>query len=111
MSSLIVLALIGAIVSAVATVVAAGLVFRDARARRSEPGKKDVALSGRLPLMLICLALTMVFGFAEQSLIALQRGSVDALGVVALAISAAAAIISGCAAVIVTWVWRGRDRA
>lgn len=52
MSTLIVLALIGVIVSAVATVVAARLVFRDVCAQRSERGKKDVVRSGWLPLML-----------------------------------------------------------
>jgi hypothetical protein len=84
------------------------VVFRDAHAQRSELGKKHVARSGWLPLMLTCLALTMLFGFAEQSLIALQRGSLVALGVVAFAISAVAAIITGCTASIMRWVWRAK---
>lgn len=109
-STLIVLALIGAIVSAVATVVAAGMMLRDARARRDHLSKKDAAPSGWLPLMLTCLALTMLFGFAEQLLIGLQRGSFDVLGATALAVTGAAAIIAGFVAVIVTVTWRAREK-
>ena len=110
MSALIVVALIGAIVAAVATVVAAGMMLRDARARRNHLSKKDAASSGWLPLMLTCLALTMLFGFTEQLVIALQRGSLDVLGAVALTITGAAAIIAGFVAVIVTVSWRAREK-
>jgi len=110
MSALIVVALIGATVAAVATVVAAGMMLRDARARRNHPSKKDAAPSGWLPLMLTCLALTMLFGFTEQLVIALQRGSLDVLGAVALTITGAAAIITGFVAVMVTVTWRAREK-
>jgi amino acid transporter len=110
MSTLIVVAVIGVTVAAVATVVAAGMMLRDARARRNHPSKKDAAPSGWLPLMLTCLALTMLVGFTEQLVIALQRGSLDVLGAVALTISGAAAIITGFVAVIVTVTWRAREK-
>lgn len=110
MSTLIVLALIGAIISAVVAIVAAGMVLRDARAQRREPGKTKVGHSGWLPLMLTCLALMMLFGFAEQLLIGLQRGSFGVLGAMALAVTGAAAIIAGFVAVIVTVAWRAREK-
>jgi len=112
MSTLIVLALIGVIISAVTAVVAAAMVFRDVRAQRREPGKTKVAHSGWVPLMLTGLALTMLLGFAEQLLIGLQRGSFDVLGAIAPAVTGGAAIISGFIATLVTRTWRaGENRA